>query len=346
MAAEEVSAVTPVGSMAPLLAERPPRLRDETLPGWRRWTSQALVVWALGYGSVQIYWVLGQAPSPPPIGSDLIAFNGWWSVALCGAAAVLVLALRNAPWSRPLAVAAWCVAAALVAASALLLLDVVGLILPGIGATVHPVAFLSRVACLAGGVLLGASALSYQRHWRGACLACGGTSDAVPPAQGSGHPWAFVAAWAAVAGCIVRLLAQFAVGFGGELLAGGATVLLFEAGFLLAGTVLPLALVYPSGQVLPRWVPVLSGRGVPRWLVLGPGLVLGVGMTAYFGVTLVQIAVETFTGSWEPDAGSEPLWFFWIAVPAYFVWGLGLAIAALSYRHATRPPCRVCLRGP
>jgi hypothetical protein len=296
---------------------------------------------------LRIYWALGSAPSPPPIGTDLIVFTGWWSVALCGAAAVVVLGLRSAGWRRPLAVATWWVAVALVAASALLLLDVVGIILPGIGVTVHLVAFLSRAVCLAGGVLVGATALFYQRHWRGACLACGSsTGEALRPVQPTGPPWwGWLAAWLAVAGCLARLLAQLVVGFGGELLAGGRTVLLFEAGFLLAGTVLPLALVYRWGRVVPRWVPLLAGRGVPRWLVLGPGLVLGVGMTAYFGVTMAQMAVETLTGTWEPGAASDPLWFFWVAVPAYFVWGLGLGLAALAYRRATRPHCRICLHG-
>lgn len=159
------------------------RLREVAAPGLRRWASQAAIAWALGYGSLRIYWALGASPSPPPIATDLVAFTGWWSVALCGAAAVVVLGLRRARWWRPLAVAAWGVTVALVAASALLLLDVVGIILPGLGLTVHPVAFLSRAACLAGGALLGATAMSYQRSWRGACLACGSTGEEVRPAR-------------------------------------------------------------------------------------------------------------------------------------------------------------------
>jgi hypothetical protein len=67
-------------------------------------------------------------------------------------------------------------------------------------------------------------------------------------------------------------------------------------------------------------------------------------MTAYFGVSMVWLAVQTLTGTWEQGAGSFPLWFFWVAVPAYLVWGLGLGAAALAYRRATRPSCRTCGR--
>jgi hypothetical protein len=115
------------GSLASV-CEPPPRLREVAVPGWRRWVSQAALAWAAGYGALRIYWALGTAPSPPPIGADLVAFTGWWPVALCGAAVVVVLGRRRARWRRPLAVAAWGVTAALVAASALLLLDVVGIL--------------------------------------------------------------------------------------------------------------------------------------------------------------------------------------------------------------------------
>ncbi len=320
------------------------RLREVAAPGWRRWlgwgASQAAIAWSAGYGSLRIYWALGTAPSPPH--TDLVAFTGWWSVALCAAAAVVVAGLRKARWQRPLSVAAWAVAAALAAASALLLLDVVGILLPGMGLTVHPAAVLSRAACLAGAVLVGVTALCYQRHWRGACLACGRIGAAAALARPP--RWAWAAAWAAVTGCLVRLVAQAAVGFGSQLLRAGGPVLGFEAGFLLAGTVLPLALVYRWGRVFPGWVPLLADRGVPRWLVLGPALGLGAGMTAYFGVTIVRLAAQTVTGTWAQHTGPFPLWFYWVAVPGYLAWGVGLGAAALAYQRATRPPCRTCGR--
>jgi hypothetical protein len=128
------------------------------------------------------------------------------------------------------------------------------------------------------------------------------------------------------------------------MLQGGGSLLLFEIGFVLAGTVLPLALVRAWGRVIPRWVPPLAGRRVPRWLLLVPAFAIAGGMTAYFGIATVKLAAETLTGTWDRGVDSLPLAFFWVAVPAYLVWGLGLGAAALGYYRVTRPPCRVCGR--
>jgi hypothetical protein len=46
-------------------------------------------------------------------------------------------------------------------------------------------------------------------------------------------------------------------------------------------------------------------------------------MTAYFGMSMVRLVAETVTGTWQRHAGSYPLWFFWVSVPAYLAWGLG-----------------------
>jgi hypothetical protein len=132
------------------------------------------------------------------------------------------------------------------------------------------------------------------------------------------------------------------VGFGDDLLHGGASVAGFEAGFILAGTVLPLALVHRWGRAFPRWVPVLATRRVPRWLVLGPAFAIAGGMTAYFGVSLVKLAIDTFNGTWNGGEDPLPLAFFWVAVPAYLAWGVGLGTTAVGYYTLTRPTCRAC----
>ena len=311
-------------------------------PRWMDWVPKAAIAWASAYGSVRIWWAIRGAPSvPPPQRTDLIAFSGWGAVALCAIAGSIAVALGRARWRRVLLFAAWGVSAALFATSALLLLDVVGVLFPGQGVQVRLVPLLSRAAALTMGVLLGATAEAYRRRWRSACLFCGRTADRVELAQPP--RWAWWGAYMAIAGCLIRLGAQMAVGVS-ELQGGGWSLLGFEAGFLLAGTALPMALVQEWGRVVPRWVPLLAGRHVPRWLLLGPAGALACGMTAYFGFTLVKVAVETFTGAWEMGADDLPLAFFWVAVPAYLTWGIGLGAASLGYYRVTRPRCRVCGR--
>ena len=39
-----------------------------------------------------------------------------------------------------------------------------------------------------------------------------------------------------------------------------------------------------------------------------------------------------------------PLAFFWVAMPAYLTWGVGLVVAAVAYSRMSRPKCRACGR--
>jgi len=315
-------------------------------PGWMAWTPWAAVTCALIYGAVRIWWAIHGGPSSGPLHLDLMVFTGWGAVGLCAAALAVAVALRMAPWNWALLVAAWAVCAAHLVACMILLLDIVGGLLPGLGLAFNPMAFLSRAGCLVEGLLLGAVAVAYRRRWRSACLFCGRSGVleriAKPPR------WAWWAACAAIAGCLARLGAQLAVGFSMIPKHTGARFAIegfvFEAAFLLAGIVLPLALVCSWGRVVPRWLPLLAGRRVPRWLPLGPAFVISGLMTVYFGLTLVKVAIDTLSGAWRQTLAPLPLAFCWVAVPAYWIWGIGLGVAAIAYYSVTPPTCTVCGR--
>ncbi|MEV1172703.1 hypothetical protein [Nonomuraea sp. NPDC049784] len=274
------------------------------------------------YGGLRVYWQLGHMPERlSPVGPDLLVFDGWAAVGLCGAAVAVLGAMVALPragrgrWA--LAGLAWVVGGALVVAGALLLLDVVGFIVPGMGIPVYPLGAVSKAACVGSGVLVWWTARAYR--------------PARPKALAHTPRWAFAGAYVAVGGCLARILAQAAVGFGGG-------DWLFEAGFLLAGTVLPLALVHRWGRVWPRWVPVLAGRAVPRRLVLWPGAAVAGGLIAYFGVGLGQMVAERLSGQVPFAQSGLPEGFYWVAVPGYVLWGAGMTVAALAYAWRTRPP--------
>jgi len=299
--------------------------------------ARTTLVWALSYGAVRTYWQLDGAPSHlSPIGTDLVVFTGWWAVALCGAAALLAGAMLR-PGRRaalPVLVAAGIVAIALVAASVMLVLDLVGNVFPGMGIGRYPLGAASRVACATGGVLLVLAARSFRQR-SGIRLHHLDRLDALLSPLDRTPRWAYVAAYVSMGGCLTRVAAQAVVGFDESPLSGIA----FEGCFVLAGTLLPLALVHSWGMVWPRWVVGLAGRPVPRRLVLWPGTGVSVMIVGYFGVMLGQMVVERLHGRnpFPPDARMDlPETFFWVAVPAYVVWGVALGVATLSHHRRTR----------
>ncbi|MFI6262937.1 hypothetical protein [Micromonospora sp. NPDC051006] len=107
-------------------------------------------------------------------------------------------------------------------------------------------------------------------------------------------------------------------------------LLTFVALMVLAGTLLPLALVHRWGRIWPSWVGPLAARPVPRWLVLVPALFLGAGLTSYFGI---GGGTAVATGMIAPD------WFLVVALATYTLWGVGLLVSASSYLALTRPEC-------
>lgn len=287
--------------------------------------------WAACYGAVQVWFAAGHEPTWR-LPTDLLISHQVAAVA-CLASAAVVVGLVTRPRSRLLLGLAWAAAAGWVASCALFLLDVVGGLLPGLGIPFDLPGMLSRLGGITGAVLLGATALAYQRQLRPDCLRCSRSRPWQP--MNAPPRWALVGAWIAVFGCGARLAAQAVIGFGTSPFEGGASIVLFEGGFLLAGTALPLLLVHRPGRLFPRW------------MLLWPGAGLGVGITAYFGVGLIQMIAAVLNGQpvYGDDVGQTlPESFFWVAVPSYLVWGAGLVVATYGYYLRTRRPCAGCGR--
>ncbi|TCC04226.1 hypothetical protein [Kribbella soli] len=259
---------------------------------------RAVVVWAVAYGGLRIWFATGHAPEWKLPGDDLLIPN-WVSVIGCLVTALAMIRIRP----RLL----WALAAGWLAAAGFILLDLVATVLPGLGIPHDVPGMLSRLGAVAGAVLLGSLAKSHQ------------------PEAKPWPPWVSTAgACLAAVGCLTRLGAQAVVGFEQVPYGGNLSIVLFEGGFVLAGTVLPFLLVHRIG------------RYFPRWLLLLPGYTIGAGITAYFTVGLLQMIVNVVQGQPAYDDVGLPQSFFWVAVPAYVVWGAGLTVAARGYQFATR----------
>src|SRR5690606_11301987 len=200
---------------------------------------------ATAYTALRLWWqVSGQPSELSPVGTDLVLTSGWGTVGLCAAAAVLagVLVVRPVSGVVPahaVRITAAAVGLAMVTAGAMLLLDVVGGVLPGLGIEFYPLGALSRTVCVGSGLALLLAVRSDLLAARPTCRTCRrlwamtGAIDHMPR-------WAYVAAYVSVAGCVLRIGAQAAVGFDQSPLSAGTSALLFDVGFVLAGSLLPL----------------------------------------------------------------------------------------------------------
>ena len=306
-----------------------------------RWLTAVTAIWLLGYAVVRLAVLAADDLGPlSATGPDLIVLAGLSGVGVLVAALVAVCAQAvlvrvDAPrWTRILVSAVGAVtSAALMIAGATILLDLVGGVLPGLGVVFYPLGAMIRLGCVLAAVLIAAHTWQYWRATSG-------------PARDQPGPrrtpaWVVVIGYLTVAACLVRLAAQFVVGLDVSTFGIGATMVVFEAGFLLAGILLPLALVHRWGRVWPAWVPGLRGRRVPRMLLIVCGAGLGVALVAYFGMATATMVIEGFGGR-SPFVGSDggsdlPDAFYWVSVPAYLLWGIGLVICTLSYARITAP---------
>ena len=301
---------------------------------WARMLPKLAAPWLIGYSAVHTWWAFGHAPHVArfPYREHVIG-NEWTAVLAADLAlvATILLAAGVVRWAPR----AWawatigtaCVAGLfLIAASGMFGAELAGLLM---GGGITPSSFFGRGSGVVGGALTVLGALVGLRTLREACLRCGRPLDSDRRRGEREDPspaWGFFGGYLAMVACVGRLVAEVVAEHG---LSTQVGKVVFTVVFLLAGTLLPMALVHRFGRIWPAWVPIVSGRRIPRWLVLGPALPVAGGLVGYFGLGGVQ-ALAT-----DPGVG----WFLYVAVSTYAAWGVGLGIAAASYYRMTRPAC-------
>lgn len=294
------------------------------------------------YAVSHAWWTATGAPAFVRAESVFVA---GWPLVLTAAVAALSCAGIRAGVTASLAAAArwlWCgvgwLAAALLAAYGLLLWPgLAQLLMVPFGETVGSAdlgALLLRALGTATAVLTAVSTRPVVRELRDACPDCGRVHGRTPETRREPTRWwGYAGGYLAVLGLATRmgpaLPGWVRDGLGPDA-PGGSAFVLFVALLILAGTVLPLALVHRWGRIWPAWVLPLAGRNVPRWIVLGPGVMMSVGLLAYFGAggTIALLLGKT---SGEPAEA--------VSIAGYVVWGAGLAIASISYARLTKPDC-------
>ncbi|WP_371676042.1 hypothetical protein [Streptomyces sp. NBC_01276] len=98
----------------------------------------------------------------------------------------------------------------------------------------------------------------------------------------------------------------------------------------LAG-VLALSLVRPRGLVFPRWVPLVAGRRVPPRTLASTAFAVAAFLLLYT-VWAAALTVVQWNGT-----GIFSRWIVVYGIPQFLVWGIGLLVAARSYRGRTAP---------
>ncbi len=113
--------------------------------------------------------------------------------------------------------------------------------------------------------------------------------------------------------------------------AGGGPYLFTLGAMAATAGVLAVSLVRPWGLVLPSWVPLMAGRRVPPRTLAATAFTVAAFLLLY----TLWAAVLTVIQWNEPGIFSR--WIIVYGIPQFLVWGIGLLVAARSYRSRTTP---------
>jgi hypothetical protein len=297
----------------------------------------------LTYALAHAWWTL--AGTPEFVRVESVFVGGWLVVGVAAVAAVVCVGVGAgliARWPTELrwvwCGVGWVCSAALAAYCLILWPSLAQLLLVPFGVAVDQNdlgATALRTFGTSAAVLTAVSTRGVVRELRSGCPACGRAHGRSPETRETGTSrWGYMGGYLAIIGLIIRMVPAvidwFAEGGSMEDEPGGRGFLLFLGLMILAGTLLPLALIHRWGRIWPAWVPLWAGRPVPRWIVLGPGMMMSLGLLAYFGAGGVTATILGNTSGHPLEA---------LEIAAYVLWGIGLAIACISYAQLTRPPC-------
>ncbi|GAB7035572.1 hypothetical protein AB0G35_26205 [Streptomyces sp. NPDC021749] len=110
---------------------------------------------------------------------------------------------------------------------------------------------------------------------------------------------------------------------------GGGPYLFVLSGLALLAGILALSLVRPRGLVFPSWTPFLATCRVPRRTPAATAFTVSAFLLLYTAWAAAR-TLEDFN-----EDGIFSRWIVVYGVPQFLVWGIGLAIAAVSYRRRT-----------
>ncbi|MCG6499936.1 hypothetical protein [Kitasatospora sp. A2-31] len=113
--------------------------------------------------------------------------------------------------------------------------------------------------------------------------------------------------------------------------AGGGPYLSVLSGMATMAGVLALSLVRPWGLVFPKWVPLVAGRRVP------PRSLAAVAFTVAVFLLLYTVWAAALSVVQWNEPGIFSRWVVVYGIPQFLVWGIGLLVAAKSYRSRTTP---------
>ena len=303
------------------------------------------LAWQSVYALLHIWWAIGGAPRFLT-GRESYFPDGWLplaiaAVAFVGCAAVVLSAGRGLDDSDHYLLAGLNAVGgiALCVYSVLFPVILVSVLFEGIDAE-KVASLLATGSGAAGGVICLIVAASERRRAAHPCQSCGRVHGRSPESREEKSPgWAYAGAYLAIAGFLARMGVWLDEAIAGNWPSAASrangiswtTMVVFLALMSLAGTLLPLALAHRWGRLWPAWLGPLRGRAVPRWLVLGVGLFMGAGLTAYFGVAGMT--------AWMRGDFGGPFLPLLLEMGGYTLWGVGLLVASASYFTLTRAPC-------